>query len=190
MNRRKAIGGIFAITGISLTSFSGYHLFYANGKVIRGQLQRYNHLIAELVNVIIPPTDTPGAKEAKVQDYVIGFMESCASNKEYNNFMNGLTDLEEACLNDYDANFESCTAEQKIAVLQDLDSDTDQNSLIAKINKKLRGLPFFSILKSLTVEGYCTSKLGATGLLAYQPIPARYKPITTLQPNQKAWATS
>jgi len=187
MNRRKAIGGILAITGISIASYTGVKFFY--GKSNRGQLQNYLNLISELVDVIIPPTETPGAKEAKVQDYIIDFMQSCSSNKEYNNFFNGLNDLQETCLNNYNTNFEDCTMEQKIEVLGNLDSNNDSNSLLAKIDNKIRGRSFFKILKSLTIEGYCTSEPGATKLLVYVPVPVNYKSITILEPNQKAWAT-
>ena len=187
MKRRKAIGGILALTGIGAAFFTGIKFFFGNSN--RGQLTNYLTLISELVDVIIPPTDTPGAKEAKVQEYVIDFMESCSSNKEYNNFFNGLNDLQENCLSDYNANFEACTEEQKIAVLKELDGNADANSLFTKINNKIRGRSFFSILKSLTVEGYCTSELGATKLLAYAAVPGSYKAITTIKPNQKAWAT-
>jgi hypothetical protein len=141
------------------------------------------------VDVIIPPTETPGAKEAKVQNYIIDFMESCASKKEYNNFLNGLNDLQETCLNYYNNNFEDCTMGQKIEVLENLDSNYDSNSLLAKIDNKIKGRSFFNILKSLTVEGYCTSELGATKLLAYVPVPVNYNAIITIEPNQKAWAT-
>jgi len=187
MNRRKAIGGILAITGIGIASYSGVNLFH--GKSNRGQLKNYLNLLSELVDVIIPPTETPGAKEAKVQNYIIDFMESCSSKKEYNNFLNGLTDLQDTCLNNYDNNFEDCTMNQKVEVLENLDSNYDSNSLFAKIDAKIRGRSFFNILKSLTVEGYCTSELGATKLLAYVPVPFNYKAITTIEPNQKAWAT-
>lgn len=188
MNRRKAIGGIFALTGIGFASFTGFKLFFE--KASRGQLQNYENLLAELVDVIIPPTDSPGAKIANVHVYIIRFMEACSSNKDYTNFYNGLHDLQETCLSDYDAHFTDCSAQQKIALLEDLDGNVDTNSLLAKIDNKLRGRSFFTILKSLTIEGYCTSQLGATQLLAYQPIPATYNPITTLEPQQKAWATS
>ena len=184
MKRRKAIGGIVALTGIGVASFTGIKFIFE--KPDRGQLQNYLTLISELVAVSIPPKDTP---RTKVQDFIIDFMESCSSNKEYNNFFNGLNDLQETCLSDYNTNFEKCTEAQKIAVLQNLDSNADANSLFTKINNKIRGRSFFNILKSLTVEGYCSSELGATKLLAYVPGPANYKAITTLEPNQKAWAT-
>ena len=84
MNRRKAIGGILAFTGISIASFTGYNFFYGTSN--RGKLKNYKDLIAELADVIIPPSDTPGAKEANVHDFIINFMESCSSNKEFNTF--------------------------------------------------------------------------------------------------------
>ena len=189
MNRRKAIGGILAFTGVGVVSFAGFKFFYGNSKATRGQLKNYESLLSELVDVIIPATDTPGAKEAKVQAYVIDYMESCSSNKEYNNFLNGLTDLQETCLSDYDTNFETCTMTQKIEALEILDINSGDNDLLTKIGNKLRGRSFFVILKSLTIEGYCSSEIGATELLAYVPVPVNYNAITTLVPNQKAWAT-
>lgn len=190
MNRRKAIGGILGITGIGITAFSGLKLIYAPSKVQRGQLESYADVLAELIDVIIPATDTPGAKEAEVQSYIISFMESCSSNKEYYNFLNGLVDVEESCRNDYGVAFQECSLVQKTSVLEQLDENLDTNSLLFKIDKKIRGRSFFTILKSLTIEGYCTSREGATQLLAYQPVPGRYQAITTIQAGQKAWATS
>ena len=187
MNRRKAIGGILAFTGIGVISYAGVKFFYGNAD--RGQLPNYVRFISEIVDVIIPPTETPGAKEAKVPDYVISFMESCSSNKEYTNFLNGLIDLRDTCLSKYNAVFEECTATQKIEVLTNLDSNTQSDGLFTKIDTKIRGRSFFSILKAVTVEGYCTSELGATQHLIYEPIPARYNAITTVKSNQKAWAT-
>lgn len=186
MNRRKAIGGILAITGISIASFKGINFFY--GTADRGKLKAYKNLIAALVDVIIPATDTPSAKEANVQDYIINFMEFCSSNKEFNNFFNGLNDLQETALSEYDATFENCTIAQKTTMLDNLDTG-NSNSLLAKIDTKIRGRSFFKILKTLTVEGYCTSEIGATQMLAYDPVPGNYKAITQLQPNQKSWAT-
>ena len=189
MNRRKAIGGILAFTGLGVASFAGFNYFSANSNSNRGQLKNYESLLAELVDVIIPPTDTPGAKEAKVQEYIINFMEACSSNKEYNNFYNGLNDLQETCLSDFDTNFEMCTASQKIEVLEILSINSDDDSILAKIDTKIRGRSFFNILKSLTIEGYCISEIGATQLLSYVPVPVVYNAITTVTPTQKAWAT-
>jgi len=190
MNRRKAIGGILGLTGIGLTSVTGYKYFLGNSIENKVEIKSYLDLISELVDVIIPATTaSPGAKLAQVQDYIIIYMEECASRKEYNNFLNGLNDLSERCENTYGCNFEACSALQKNELLENLDNSWNSKGLLMKINNKLLGRSFFNILKSLTIEGYCTSFIGATKHLSYLPIPGRYKAITTLSIHQKSWAT-
>jgi hypothetical protein len=45
------------------------------------------------------------------------------------------------------------------------------------------------MLKALTIEGYCTSQIGATKHLQYMAIPGKFKHISQMDMNQKAWAT-
>ncbi|MGY0037942.1 gluconate 2-dehydrogenase subunit 3 family protein [Pedobacter sp. NJ-S-72] len=54
---------------------------------------------------------------------------------------------------------------------------------------KFLGIPFFIILKQLTVEGYCTSQTGATKGLAYDYIPRTFASCIPLTKNQRSWAT-
>jgi len=189
MKRRTAIGGILGLAGIGYASVMGVHFIMENSNHDRGKLAAHFNLIAELAEVIIPTTTSPGAKSAQVQDYIINYMEDCASRKEYNNFLNGLNDLHERCENTYGCNFEDCTAEQKTQLLENLDNSWNSKGLLMKINNKLLGRSFFNILKTLTIEGYCTSYIGATKHLEYNPIPGKYIAITTLKMNQKSWAT-
>lgn len=189
MDRRKAIGGILGLAGVGLGSVLGAKYFFGNASSILKDPEEYLELLGELVDVIIPPTTSPGAKESLVQNYIIYYMKDCATKKEYHNFFNGLNNLQETCLNDYNNNFETCSMKQKIEVLEDLDNGFDAGSLLTKINNKIRGRSFFEILKSLTIEGYCTSELGATEFLEYVPTPGEYIAITRMKPNQKAWAT-
>ncbi|SDX07629.1 Gluconate 2-dehydrogenase subunit 3 [Lutibacter oricola] len=189
MNRRTAIGGILGIAGLGIASVSVLKYFKTDIDISKGKLVNYESLISELVDVIIPPTETPGAKSAKVQNFVINYMEECASIKEYTKFFNGLNDLQETCLDSYGIPFEECSDIQKNEQLENLDSGLDSNSMFMKISNKLRGRSFFNILKTLTIEGYCISSVGATQHLAYLPFPGKYEAITTLKTNQKAWAT-
>lgn len=189
MKRRSAILGILGITGLGVASYAGFNFFKGSTSHSRKTLPKYMELISELVDVIIPTTDTPGAKTANVQQYIVNYMEDCASHKEYNNFINGLNELQEECLNTYNSSFETCSMQQKVELIAHLDRNFDPSGILTKIDTKLRGRSFYNILKTLTIEGYCTSKIGATQHLAYVSIPANYEAITELQPNQKAWAT-
>jgi hypothetical protein len=189
MNRRTAIKGILAVAGLGYASVIGVKYFIGQSNQDRGKLKVHALLIAELTEVLIPKTTTPGAKEALVHEYIINYMENCSSMKEYNNFINGLIDLQENCVNDTNKKFENCTTIEKNKIIEALDSGSGSNGLISKITNKLQGRSFYDILKSLTIEGYCTSEKGATQHLAYSLIPGKYIAITQLSKNQKSWAT-
>jgi len=189
MKRRNAIGGILGLAGLSYASVIGVRLFKENSVKSRGMLAVHVSFIAELVDVIIPASTSPSATMAGVQHYVIDYMEDCSSQKEYNNFLNGLHDLRDRCKNTHGCNFENCSIAQKNELLENLDNSWRSKGLLMKLNNKLLGSSFFYLLKTLTIEGYCTSFLGATEHLEYLPIPSRYKSITLLKPNQKSWAT-
>lgn len=188
MNRRTALKGILGITGLGVASYTGYNYFLGGAKHSRGQLKDYYTLLSELVDIIIPPTNTPGAKEALVQDYIIDYMEDCSSGKEYNNFLNGLIELQEECESTYGNVFSKCTSEEKIEILKGYESGMS-NGIISKINNKIKGRSFYNLLRTLTVEGYCTSSIGATQHLTYRPVPGRYATIDITGKDQKAWAT-
>jgi hypothetical protein len=188
MNRRKAILGILSLTGTGFVSVTGFK-YLIGSSYKKGNLEVHMNLIAELVDVIIPPTTSPGAKSARVQDYVFNYMQDCSNTKEYNSFINGLTDLQEASNNKYKQNFELCTLEQKTEILEDLSKNWNSKGLLLKVGNKLLGRSFFDSLKTLTIEGYCTSLAGATKHLEYSAIPGKYIAVTQLESNQKAWAT-
>jgi hypothetical protein len=188
MNRRKAIVGILGLTGIGYVSVTGTKYFIGNS-CKKENLDVHMNLIVELVDVIIPATTSPGAKESLVHEYIINYMEDCASRKEYNNFINGLNNLQDTSVDSFNSVFEECSETQKTQLLENLEESSTYTGLFKKINNKLRGRSFFNILKTLTIEGYCTSSNGATIHLAYKPVPGRYDAVTNLNVNQRAWAT-
>ncbi len=189
MKRRSAILGILSLTGIGIASYAGFNGI--GGKNInRGDLKNYLTLLEEIVDVVIPKTETPGAKEANVHYYILDYMEACSSDKEYNNFIAGLMDLQDQCMDSFNIRFEFCQSQQKRDILEKMESTLDPNSLLVKIKNKIGGRSFFEILKSLTVEGYCSSEIGATKHLRYAPVPGRYREVIISANNPKAWATS
>lgn len=188
MKRRDVLKGIFGITAISLSSYYGTNYFFGVSTSYPKDIRKYSSLISQLVEVIIPSSDTPGAKEAQVHNFIIGYFENCASRKDYKNFINGLIDIESESENRYNQSFKDCREDEKYLLLKELD-DSSNNHLIKKISNKIRGRSFFDLLKSLTIEGYCTSEVGVTKFLRYQPVPGNYQAITNISSNQKAWAT-
>jgi hypothetical protein len=86
------------------------------------------------------------------------------------------------CFNTYGHSFENCLVNQKKEVLADLDNSLQYSSLLNKIRDRLFGRSF-NILKTLTIEGYCTSSW-SNRTTSIQP-PGRYIAVTKLGINQK-----
>lgn len=190
VNRRKAIKNIFFFSVATSVGFGGYKLYKIKKKSSIHIIQRYEDLIAEIAETIIPATNTPGAKQAKVQEFIINFITDCTPNDEQNTFLEGLRDVEEYCESQYQTQFVVCTYIQKVEVLKYFEQQgVYKNNMINKIKNKWFGQTFFIQIKSLTVRGYCMSFQGATKGLAYDFIPGNYQPCLPLQLNQRSWAT-
>jgi len=153
-------------------------------------LHKKKSLIAEVAEAIIPRTDTPGAKDVGVEEFIINMIKFCSDRKTQNNFITGLLDLENYTINEYGSSFLSCDSSGRSAILTYFESKAYyQINIFNKVRNRLMGKPFIIKFKELTVEGYCTSELGATRGLAYDYIPVAYDACIPLEPNQRSWAT-
>lgn len=190
MNRRKTIKNILGIGFLGVSAFSIFKWEWLSRTPDIHFLVSQKKLIAELAEMIIPTTNTPGAKDAQVEDYIITMILDCSPKKKQNIFINGLVELESYCLEKYKKSFEDCDLDEKTKILSYFQNESLRRSaLLTKIERKIIGQPFFSQLKELTIIGYCTSNIGATRGLAYDFIPGKYISCTQLAPDQKSWAT-
>jgi hypothetical protein len=134
-------------------------------------------MVAQLAELIIPTTDTPGAIAAGVPAFIDHIVSTWCTPKERAIFAAGLTALDAFCQAQYGCAFTACDARQRELALADAEqrargyrspaggsifSDTDEDA------------PFFYKLKQLTVLGYYTSEVGGTQELRYEPVPGRY----------------
>lgn len=166
----------------------------------------YQKLVAEIAEVIIPKTDTPGAKEAGVGPFIETMIGDCYKEFQQKHFVAGL-DAVAAKAKEAGGDFESLTTEQKTEILKAMEQgakdelETQKVKAEAKVRDTETGLekeaegkeeenpvPFFNLMKELTLFGYFTSEPGCKEALAYLPIPGRYEGCIPLQPGQKAWA--
>ena len=155
-----------------------------------GRLRVLKPLIADLVDTIIPSTDTGGARHAGVADFVIGKIEFFLEHTEQHIVIDGLNELERLMLKRYGKPFGSCATEEREEALNFLEQkDLDLHPLLAKLKYKLFGYSFIGYLKAYTIEGFCTSELGATTCLRYLPFPIRYEPCVDMATIECSWAT-
>jgi Gluconate 2-dehydrogenase subunit 3 len=138
-------------------------------------LDRVN-LLAELVDTILPDTDTPGAKAANVQSYIPVIVEACFPPDRRQQFWADLEAAEVACVKQFGQSFIACDAQQRIAFLTGLEAKSTSNPP-----------DFWFTLKDLTLHGYFTSEIGATQALNYDPIPGGWIPDMKIDDKTKAW---
>jgi hypothetical protein len=190
MNRRTSIISILGLGLVSTSTFSVFKWFSINKVPDHKLLLSKKDLIAELAEMIIPETDTPGAKSAKAGEFIVKMILNCTDVKNQNIFIEGLANVEKYSKDQFDNYFENCNYAEKTKILSHFDEKAHRsNRLINKIEDKYWGKPFFTQLKELTVISYCTSEPGATKGLAYDFIPVTFESCIKLEPHQKSWAT-
>lgn len=188
MNRRKSIKNILAVGFVGTSIFSGCKwIGYSKERI--DSLYLYKDLIAELAETIIPATDTPGAKDAKVEDFIIKTILESENSKTQKRFLSGLIDLQNYSKKRYGILFQYCSLDNKNAILNYYENKVFASRFLRKIERELLGFPFFYKLKNLTIIGFCTSQVGATQALAYDYIPISYHACVPLSKEQKSWAT-
>jgi len=140
----------------------------------------------EVAETIIPATDTPGAKEAKVGTFMTVMVKDCYDEKQQKIFLEGMNKLNEASKQKFGGNgFMKITPEQRKELLNALDKEQKEYGK----NKKKDDEPhYFSLMKQLTLLGYFTSEPGATKALRYVPVPGRFEACMPYKKGDKAWA--
>jgi hypothetical protein len=128
-------------------------------------------LIAEL---IIPETDTPGARAARVPEFIDLLLGEWAPDDDRKQFLDGLADVDARARAVSAADFLSAPEAQRGAILSALDAEAQERH-----KAKTEGQPnFFERMKFLTVFGYCTSEVGAKAELHYEVIPGSFDACT------------
>lgn len=130
-------------------------------------------LLAEVADIIIPTTDTPGAKAAGAEKFIIRVMRDCFVKDDQDKFYAGLAKLDTDSKAKYGKGF--------------IDLGTAEKNEMVKLSMT-NDKPFFLRMKELTTVGYFTSEIGATQALEYLPIPGRFDGSAPYKPGQKAWA--
>lgn len=114
---------------------------------------RQNEAVIALTELIIPATDTPGAKAALVNRFVDHVL-STADARERSEFIRGLTWLDDRCRARVGKDVAGASAADLTTVLTPLAVQGTAPSADAP------GVAFFRAIKSMTITGYYTSEIG------------------------------
>ena len=185
MQRREALR-IFA-TGAVLPAFSPelFALFRQAqpppGYALRTLSGHWTETVVAMIDQIIPATDTPGAKGARVHEFIDVILTEWATPEERKNFLDGLAGIDKQSQSLYGKNFADASSEQQVAQLRAIDDAVMVNRVVRprhgntvpKPDSQLEG-NFWEVFKRITIHGYYTSEIGYTQELKLQIIPGAH----------------
>jgi Gluconate 2-dehydrogenase subunit 3 len=154
----------------------------ASGYALRTLDAHSNDTVIAMIDQIIPATDTPGAKGARVNEFIDVILTEWANDEERRNFLNGLADVDKQSNTLFSKDFAAASPEQQLTLLRSL----DETAAVARARSAAKKRPpfwepagrdthmqddFFIIFKRMTLHGYYTSEVGFSKELKLQIIP-------------------
>jgi gluconate 2-dehydrogenase subunit 3-like protein len=158
-DRREALKIIGAIGSTCAFPFSADELYgqHAHPAQAEAALPAPRHFaagdfktVSRIADLIIPPTDTPGAIAAGVPQYIDMVVGS--SQQHQQTFREGLARIESAARDRFGKAFIELTESQQVELLTPLSIAEDK---------------FFEAIKGMTADGYYTSRIGLTQELGF-----------------------
>lgn len=164
-------------------------------------------LLDEIGETIIPSTSTsPGAKAARIGEFMKVYVTDCYTPDEQRTFRYGINKFKEISQKKYKNQFAKLTLAQRKEILQKLEKEAQDYSENKKKNTAGNGDAiqtgkgnqevlnknsgdFYPMIKQLILFGFFTSKPGATKALRYIQTPGSYKGDVPYKKGDKAWAT-
>lgn len=187
MNRREAIKRLALLSGgaLSLSTVSGI-LGGCRARGGSGSLQTLSQeqfeLVAQMADLIIPPTETPGAKAAGVQNFVDHMLTNWNTEEEKEHFLEGLKQVDDVSNENYSSGFMDLDEQQQTEVLKLLEQEASENPTDSEHK------PFFRMMKEFTIVGYYTSEIGADQELQAAIVPGYYDACVPYSEIGTAWS--
>jgi gluconate 2-dehydrogenase gamma chain len=145
-------------------------------------------VISQVSEIIIPRTDTPGAKDVGVPSFIDQMLKEVYSEEDQKRFADGLQAFNDAAKKEYGEDFAKLDDEDQTAFVKKIHDEAVRAEVDSDAEQKR---PFILMMKELTMLGFFTSEPGATQVLQYVPVPGAYKGCIPLSEagNGKTWAT-
>ncbi|HEX6907828.1 MAG TPA: gluconate 2-dehydrogenase subunit 3 family protein [Terriglobales bacterium] len=188
MKRRDALK---LIAGAAAVPALYSHDLFALGREIQQQLgstsalktlnAQQNATVTAIAEMIIPATDTPGAKGARVNEFIDLILSEWCAEADCRRFLEGVSQTDERSRKMFGKDFVNCNAQQQTELLTALDEEVTRLRE-ANVQEREHASPavqdsenpleqnFFYQMKRLTLFGYYTSEVGWTQELGRPPV--------------------
>jgi hypothetical protein len=158
------------------------------GAPLQALSPQQSELVATIAELIIPQTDTPGARGAGVPQFIDLALAEWLDIDDRQRFLAGLAEVDARSRKAFGHEFTACTPQQQTDFLTLLDAEVAGLRDADKQGTHREPTPsqgFFRMMKRLTLFGYFTSEVGVTEELHNPIIPGRYDGCVLLEQRGK-----
>ncbi len=189
MQRREALRLLAASAALPLFSrdalalFQEVHQHLPETTALKVLNPRQNATVIAICETIIPQTDTPGAKAARVNEFIDVVLADWYAEADRDIFLASLADLDSRCRQTFGKNFADCSAQQQSEFLKITEDETEFRRRGRRIwdLEHVEAKEFYPAIKQLTLIGYYTSEVGFEQELHGEIIPSRHAGCAPLE---------
>ena len=187
MDRREVLKLLLASSGLTampaewVAAFRSVHAGLGSAAAPRTLTPRQDATVTAMAELILPQTDTPGAKAVRVNEFIDHIVAGWYSDEDRVRFLAGLADVDARTQSLFKKDFVDASAEQQSEILRALGEEMAQaREALAKAPRGYRGADpephdnFYFMFRQLTLTGYFTSEAGFTQQLREEIIPGRF----------------
>lgn len=135
-------------------------------------------LVERAVDIIIPPTDTPGAAAAGVHRFIDTMLADWANEDSRDLLVRAIDDIDASARETHGLSFLELGEDRQAALLETIDRESYGGA---------DSRAPFVMLKRLTILGYYTSEIGASVELRFDPVPGASPGCVPLDDIGRAW---
>lgn len=135
-------------------------------------------LIGDIAAVLIPPTDTPGAREVQAHLFTLVMVDDCMSKEDREQYLRGMRSFDNAVEKVSGKSFTGATAAERLDILSAFEAKLDS------IHEDTR--MFYSRTRGYIIQGYTSSQHFLTEVKPYKLVPGpNYNGCAPVSSDQK-----
>jgi hypothetical protein len=176
MNRRQILKNIGWMTGAAVVGSEMFLLQSCKSKSTSDELNMFNsedlNLLDIIGDTILPATPGSfGAKDIGIGTFISKMVNDCYSKEDQNIFIVGIDTIIQESFKKFGKHFVSLSEMYRTEILTNLDNQRrDYNKTKTKEDRE----HIMTMLRQLTLLGFCTSERASKELFHYVAVPGKY----------------
>lgn len=187
MDRRSALriltttASASALPAPVLAAARSVHIAIAGSPALKTLNSHQNATVSAMADLLIPRTETPGALDVRVNEFIDLILTDWFDPPERDRFLAGLADVDALSRKQFSNDFVALSPGQQSEILVLLGEQ-----LLRDSNRSAREPEnFYRTFRELVLHGYFTSQPGATQQLHEEIIPTKVDFCAPLEPPAK-----